>query len=225
MVSTALLAAFLVLFLVDRAESGTGIGCYNIGNVAESGSVQTANLKSPTGSDKVSWQNPSIYTSIDRFSGGKLRAAVHEGTDLIHDNSAAAPIVYAKSPADGTVVYCQVGCLQSTEIGSNTWVRECGQGWGNHVVIRHGTGSATSPYVYTRIAHLKPGTMAVDVGEAVTKGKTVAHMGNTGRSDTRHIHCELGTRNANFTAGVKSQNFDLVWDFELLTRTAATNVP
>jgi murein DD-endopeptidase MepM/ murein hydrolase activator NlpD len=67
--------------------------------------------------------------------------------------------------------------------------------------------------------------VAVNVGEAVALGQTVAHMGNTGRSDTRHTHIELGTRAASFAAGAKSQNFDRVWDFQLLTRATAVNVP
>ena len=203
---------------------GTGVGCYNAGNVAESGTVQTASRNSPSGSASISWQTPVISTSIAKFSGRDGKPASHEGTDYIHTNTSTAPTVYVKAPADGTVVYCQVGCLQSVEIGSNTSARECGQGWGNHVVIRHGNGG-TIPYSYTRMAHLKPGTISVDVGAAVTKGQTVANMGNTGRSDTRHSHVELGTKATAFVAGVKSQNFDRVWNFELLSRSAPVNTP
>lgn len=212
---------------VERAAisaGGTGVGCFNAGNVSESGTVQTASSKTPPGSSSVTWLTPVVYTSIAPFKGTNGRPAGHEGTDFIHTNTSTAPVVYAKAPADGTVVYCQVGCLQSVEIGSNTSARECGQGWGNHVVMRHGDGSSI-PYTYTRIAHLKPGSMSVDVGQTVARGVTIAHMGNTGRSDTRHSHVELGTRASAFVAGVKSQNFDRVWNFELLTRAAPTNTP
>ncbi|MFM7253581.1 MAG: M23 family metallopeptidase [Ilumatobacteraceae bacterium] len=198
-------------------------GCYDVGNVAESGTVQTAARSTPSGATSITWQNPSVFTSIASFRGSNNRPASHEGTDFIHTGAATAT-VYVKAPADGLVVYCQTGCLQSTEFGSNTSARECGQGWGNHVVIRHGNGSSI-PFSYTRLAHLKPGSVSVTVGQSVNCGQTIAHMGNTGRSDTRHLHLELGTRSQSFAAGVKSQNFDRVWNFELLRRTAASNTP
>lgn len=204
-------------------QAGTGMGCYDIGNIAETGSVQTASRSTPSGSGQIIWQNPSIYTSIASFRGSNNRPAAHEGTDFVHSNASTAPTVYIKAPADGIVVYCQKGCLQSTEIGSNTSARECGQGWGNHLVIRHGNGTSI-PFTYTRLAHLKPGSLLVDFGQTVLRGQTIAVMGNSGRSDTRHVHIELGTRASDFTPGVKSQNFDRVWNFELLSRSAAANV-
>lgn len=202
--------------------NGAGGGCYDIGNINESGSVQIAARSTPSGSGSMIWQNPSIYTSIGSFSGSNNRPAAHEGTDIIHANATSVPTVYVKAPADGLVVYCQKGCQQSTEIGSNTSARECGQGWGNHIVLRHGNGTST-PFTYTRLAHLKPGSLMVDVGQMVLRGQTVALMGNSGRSDTRHLHIELGTRSKSFLSGVKSQNFDRVWNFELLSRSAAVN--
>lgn len=208
----------------EEQPSGSSTGCYDIGNVSESGSVQMAARSTPPGTSSITWQNPSIYTSIASFRGSNNRPASHEGTDFLHTGITSAPTVHVKAPADGVVVYCQTGCLQSTEIGSNTSVRECGQGWGNHVVLRHGNGSSI-PFSYTRLAHLKPGSIAVSIAQAVQRGQTVAQMGNTGRSDTRHLHLELGTRSSPFVAGVKSQNFDRVWNFELLRRTAASNTP
>ena len=66
----------------------------------------------------------------------------------------------------------------------NTSLRECGSGWGNHVVIYHGRG------IYTRSAHLKPGSVAVKVGDQVSQGQQIASMGNSGRSELRHLHFE-----------------------------------
>lgn len=209
---------------LGEPPAGAGVGCYNIGNVAETGAVQIAARSTPPGSAAIAWQNPSIFTSIAPFRGSPNRPASHEGTDFVHANATAAPVVYVKAPADGVVVYCQTGCLQSTEIGSNTSVRECGQGWGNHLVLRHGNGTSI-PFVYTRLAHLQPGSVIVDVGQPVLRGQTVAVMGNTGRSDTRHVHLELGTRAQPFIPGTPSQNFDRVWNFELLGRVAAVNTP
>ncbi|MFM7756888.1 MAG: M23 family metallopeptidase [Actinomycetota bacterium] len=208
----------------EEQPSGSSSGCYDIGNVSESGSVQMAARSTPPGTSSITWQNPSIYTSIASFRGSNNRPASHEGTDFVHTGITSAPTVHVKAPADGVVVYCQTGCLQSTEIGSNTSVRECGQGWGNHVVLRHGNGTSI-PFSYTRLAHLKPNSIVVSIAQAVQRGQTVAQMGNTGRSDTRHLHLELGTRSSPFVAGAKSQNFDRVWNFELLRRTAASNTP
>ena len=104
------------------------------------------------------------------------------------------------------MVYVRTGCEQSSTFAHNTIGRECGSGWGNHVVVDHGGG------LVTRYAHLLPDSVVVQVGDAVSARAVLAAMGNTGRSDVRHLHLELGTIGTPLDPCQPSQSFDAVFD-------------
>lgn len=57
--------------------------------------------------------------------------------------------------------------------------------WGNTVVIKHGEG------LFTKLSHLKKGSVKVEEGELVKKGQVVASLGNSGRSPEPHIHFQM----------------------------------
>ena len=59
------------------------------------------------------------------------------------------------------------------------------QNWGNTVVIRH------SPQLYTKVSHLKKGSIRVKTGDSVKKGDLLALSGNSGRSPVPHIHFQV----------------------------------
>lgn len=69
-----------------------------------------------------------------------------------------------------------------------------GHSYGNYVLIKH------NEKYKTRYAHLRYGTINVNVGDKVKKGQVIAVMGNTGycgKSGGRHLHFEViknGTR-------------------------------
>lgn len=129
-------------------------------------------------------------------------AADHEGDDYIHADATVRQVeVVAATP--GTVVYARRGCPQSTTLSPNTSKRECGAGWGNHVVVRHGS-------LYTRYAHLE--AIAVAAGDEVKRGHVLGLMGNSGRSDVRHLHFELGGRATRFDPCGGPQSFDVVYE-------------
>lgn len=61
------------------------------------------------------------------------------------------------------------------------------EGWGNHVVIDHGTGE------YSLFDHLKQGSVPVTSGERVAAGDVVGACGNSGRVTHPGLHYDLLT--------------------------------
>lgn len=170
---------------------------------AERGRVQRVAV--PPGSETIDWQLPFKQLALYRpLVGWGLVKEIHEGIDCGPKPGSSRDVVAA---AEGVVVYVRTGCPQST--GSNTQTRECGAGWGNHIVVGH---PKTNPTLYTRYAHLLKGSLQVKVGDVVGKGKKLAVMGNSGRSDGDHLHFEVGTRADPFDPAKPSQNFDCVYD-------------
>jgi peptidoglycan hydrolase-like protein with peptidoglycan-binding domain len=64
-----------------------------------------------------------------------------------------------------------------------------GAGWGNFVVLQHGSG------VRTLFAHLS--STAVRRGQAIAQGRLVGRVGSTGGSTGPHLHFEVFVRGAN----------------------------
>jgi murein DD-endopeptidase MepM/ murein hydrolase activator NlpD len=169
----------------------------------ESAPVQTAAAVFPNNLSFRLEEVPSIATYKVAFAGKPGYKASHEGMDFVHNKPAVAhvPVIAA---ARGTVAYVRTGCPQSAMFGKNASLREAGAGWGNHVVLYHGNG------IYTRYAHLAPGSIRAKVGDKMVAGDVIGEMGNSGRSETRHLHFELGYKASYFVASKPSQSFDLV---------------
>lgn len=171
----------------------------------ESAPIQVAGAGLPGGAAGLAWTSPADWTSWIAFSGSPGVPATHEGIDYVHDDP-AAEAVDVLAAAAGTVAYVRMGCPQSSVFEHNEVLRECGSGWGNHVVVDHGGG------LYTRYAHLNPDDVAVRVGDHVEQGDVLGGMGNSGRSETRHLHLELGTAGEAFDPCAPARSFDRVWD-------------
>lgn len=158
---------------------------------------------------------PSDFTRKVAFSGVTNKPAVHEGMDFVHSDP-KKPQVPVIAAADGVVAYVRTGCPQSAVFTRNTLLREAGSGWGNHVVILHGEFKHSSSGVkygfYTRYAHLKPGTIKLKPGAAIKKGEFVGEMGNSGRSEVRHLHFEVGVKKTGFVTNKPSQSLDFIFD-------------
>lgn len=89
------------------------------------------------------------------------------------------------APAQGTIVEV-VDTVDDNEIGiANTL-----QNWGNTVVIKH------EEYLYSKLSHLKKGTIKVSVGEVVTEGQFIGKCGNSGRSPYPHLHFQIQSTQA-----------------------------
>lgn len=163
----------------------------------------------PDGASLLSWIEPTDFTYIAPFAGIPGQSASHEGVDYVHDDP-TVPNLAVNAAANGTVVYVRIGCPQSSVFQSNTALRECGSGWGNHVIVEHSLG------LFTRYAHLAPETVTSQVGQSVASGQLMGEMGNSGRSDVRHLHFELGVRAPAFDPCAPAQSLDAVFDAALL---------
>ncbi len=196
-------------FEAQLSCAGPAPGCLAFDSSEQEGApLQQTGAGAPAGLDSLNWTRPTSWTSWVDFAGVPGQAATHEGIDWIHDDASVA-VVDVAAAADGEVVYARRGCQESTRLGHNEAMRECGGGWGNHVVIRHGEG------LFTRYAHLDNADIGVQVGDSVLGGQRIAGMGNSGRSETRHLHFELGSH-AGFDPCAPAQSFEAVWPPGLL---------
>ena len=168
----------------------------------ESAPIQRVAALPPRAWD-LAWTPPAASTTWVDFAGTVGAAATHEGIDYIHAD-ASQPVVDVVAAAGGDVAYVRTGCPESSRFGHNESLRECGSGWGNHVIVDHGGG------LFTRYAHLAAGDVDVEVGDAVQAGERLAGMGNSGRSEDRHLHFEVGSATEPFDPCAPTRSFDVV---------------
>ena len=57
--------------------------------------------------------------------------------------------------------------------------------WGNTIIIKH------DDEVYSKLSHLKKGSIKVQEGEKVRYGQVIANCGNSGRSPYPHLHFQV----------------------------------
>lgn len=196
---------FYTLILIVFTSLGTAAQCDKvISSVEDPGPAQVTGSTLPVDTKEMDWFFPADYTRLVAFSGSAGSKASHEGVDYVHDNQSVEH-VYVYAIGAGEVVYVREGCPESSLFAHNNYSRECGAGWGNHVVIKHGA-------IYTRYAHLRHSSIKVKVGDIINGEQLIAEMGNSGRSELRHLHFELGTKSEEFDACGMSQNFDSVYN-------------
>jgi len=179
-------------------------------------SGQIAGGVAPAVISQFSWVRPAESTYRVAFSGVDGSGASHEGVDYVNDDQMNA-IVYVRAATSGKVVYVREGCEQSSMFSHNNTARESGAGWGNHIVLSH------KDQIYTRYAHLLKGSVLVNNGDSVKAGQIIATMGNSGRSELRHMHFELGTKAGSFAPCSMSQNFDKVYNPEQINYSTLNN--
>lgn len=84
------------------------------------------------------------------------------------------------APAAGMVEEVIDG-LEENDIGRMDLLHN----WGNTIIIRH------ADHLYSKLSHLKKGSIRVNNGDQILKGEIVAHCGNTGRSPVPHLHFQI----------------------------------
>ena len=143
------------------------------------------------------------YQTRGEFSGSLGELAEHEGLDLFNIDKDLSDIPI-HTIAEGVVVYARTGCQSNTQFSDNTILRECGAGWGNHLVIDHGNN------IYSRYGHMRFDGVYKRVGDKVNKDEIIGLMGNSGRSEGRHLHLEIGYYSGDFDSCGPSKSFDFV---------------
>ncbi len=99
------------------------------------------------------------------------------GASLADYGAFGAPVV---APADGRVVRV-VEHLPDTAPGEFDAVNN----WGNVVVVAHSGG------LYSVLAHLAQGSVAVHEGQIVARGELLARVGASGRAPVPHLHFQV----------------------------------
>ncbi|MBC6366844.1 urea transporter [Algoriphagus sp. AK58] len=84
------------------------------------------------------------------------------------------------APAKG-VVEEVVNEVEDNVIGH----RNLENNWGNTIVIKHGE------FLYSKLSHLKKGSIPLKPGDAVEKGQVVGKCGNSGNSPYPHLHFQM----------------------------------
>ena len=105
------------------------------------------------------------------------RGRPHKGVDL--RAPLGTPVV---ASGDGVVTEVQTGCVAGDY--------PCGGYYGNSIVIAL-IVPATGEKIYSRVAHLKEGSVLVKIGDVVKQGQQIAQVGTTGHSTGPHCHCEF----------------------------------
>jgi murein DD-endopeptidase MepM/ murein hydrolase activator NlpD len=124
------------------------------------------------------WPVPNFYTITEYYD---IRTwnnqGMHYGIDISGIDVAGTDIVAAES---GTVILAVNGCTHNYPKYSSCG---CGGGFGNYVIIDHGGGYCT---LYGHCESLD-----VSVGDYVSRGQVIAHVGTTGYSTGYHLHFEV----------------------------------
>jgi hypothetical protein len=88
------------------------------------------------------------------------------------------------SVADGTVVTVEDGLPEQVpgKLPEDATIKMAG---GNHVVVDIGGGH------YAFYAHMQPGSLRVKVGDKVKAGQVLGLLGNSGNTDSPHLHFHI----------------------------------
>ena len=124
----------------------------------------------------VDWSSTDIQ---DPFCGTKTYDG-HQGTDFsIRSFRQMDSSVNILAAADGKVVFVQDGLFDRETVS------DVSKGLGNYIAIKH-----PNKY-FTYYAHLKKGSLTVNVGDEVKAGDVIAEVGSSGNSTDPHLHFEV----------------------------------
>ncbi len=128
--------------------------------------------------------------SASNYSSGTSSSKVELGISLINPVSGIITSRFASrdSVRDHAHTGLDIGASEGTPIkaaagGTVTYSGNCGDGYGNYVVISHGNGVQTL-YAHCSVLH-------VSEGQSVSQGELIAEVGETGNAYGTHLHLEI----------------------------------
>ncbi len=119
------------------------------------------------------WQHALDFVCID----AEGKNFINRGIELSDHYTFGADVI---SPLQGTVVAC-LGTDEDNNIGQLVNTRN----WGNYIIIR-GIGG-----IYVALAHLQKDSLLVKNGDILEVGQKIAKIGNSGYSQTPHLHLQV----------------------------------
>ncbi len=123
---------------------------------------------------------PYVITSDYQYRWGSFHSALD-----ISGTGYASPIYAAQ---EGEVVEVFTSCPNVGYYGN-----QCGNSYGNHVLIKHKND------IYTLYAHVI-NSIPVKVGDTVSRGQIIAYMGSSGSATGTHLHFGVSYKEP-YTAG------------------------
>ncbi|RIO43921.1 M23 family metallopeptidase [Staphylococcus nepalensis] len=108
----------------------------------------------------------------------KANRSYHGNPNLCESYYSYNQVIVA--PADGVVVKIIDGIPDATPGENNMKHPE-----GNYVIMKHANNE------YSMIAHIKPHSFKVNVGDCVTRGQFIARIGNSGNAMEPHVHFQI----------------------------------
>ena len=129
------------------------------------------------------WPVPSI-TRISSYFGYRW-GTNHNGIDISNGTYGAAIVAIADGVVTRSINHCTHNYRKYSDCCG---ISGQGKGYGNHVVIDHGTGPDGKHYA-AYYAHMS--SVAVSNGQHVKKGQVIGYVGCTGYSTGPHLHFGL----------------------------------
>ena len=175
--------ALVLAFDLGRAFAGGGFrdGAADVVEIAlpfEGEWLVLQGGPSPLQNHHLSAYNQRFALDLVRLDDGRIFT---DETGNASVRSWEQPLV---SPADGTVVIAD-DRMEDAE-GAN-FVTDPADAAGNVIVIELDTGH------FVVLAHLRHGTLQVDLGDRVRKGDPLALVGNSGNTTMAHLHLQVQT--------------------------------
>ncbi len=129
------------------------------------------------------WPTPGITRISSGF--GYRWGTNHNGIDISNGSYGGKIVAIADGVVTRSINHCTHNYSKSSDCCG---ISGQGKGYGNHVVIDHGTGADGKHYA-AYYAHM--GSVAVSAGQRVTKGQVIGYIGSTGFSTGPHLHFGL----------------------------------
>lgn len=126
--------------------------------------------------------NPNRYSNDFTIIDAQARRFSDDGKAHEANFSFGHPVLV---PGDGVVVAAIDAFKDDGQLTEADLKEDLMSLWGNHVVIDHGNGE------FSRLGHLKSGSVKVAKGQRVAAGDPLGEMGSSGSSLFPHLHYEL----------------------------------